>query len=138
MPSSQAVRVSGSASGHARRQGRQLRAALEGVLGVGPAQVSARVQVPAVADAHEHVLELAVRAQRVVDAVGDDRGQAGLLRQARQLGHQPVVVGQQVVLELDVEAIGSEDPAEPLQRGRGPLPVAGQQAARRAPRDDSR
>ncbi len=63
------------------RQRRQLRAALEGVLGVGPAQVGAVVQVTAVTDGHEHVLQLAIRAQCVVDVVRDDRGQPGLVGQ---------------------------------------------------------
>ena len=57
--------------------------------------------------AHQHVLQLAVRGQRVVRVVGDDDRQPEPLGEARQLGDQPVVVGQEVVLQLDEEA-GSE------------------------------
>ncbi len=133
MPSSQARRHDGSVAGIARRQGRQLRAALEGVLGVGPAQVGAGLEVPAVADGDEHVLELAVRAQGVVDAVGHDRGQAGLVRQARQLRHEPVVVGQQVVLELDVELV----PAPKSRHSRSSAAAAPSRSPARSRRESS-
>ena len=85
------------------------------------------------ADTDEDVLELPVRAQRVVDAVRDDRGQAGILGQARQLRDEPVVIGQEVMLQLHVEAAGAEDPGEALERGRSALPVARQQATRQLP-----
>ena len=126
MPSSQAWRTSGSVScpgGSAASSG----AALDGVLGVGPAQVGRRVEVLPVADRHEHVLQLPVGAQGVVGVVGHDRGQAGLVGQPRQLRDQPVVVGQQMVLQLHVEAVRGGDRLQPRQRPCRTLAVAGQQ-----------
>ena len=97
------------------------------------------------ADRREHVLELAVGGRRVVDVVGDDDRQAELCRQRRRFRHQPVVVGQQVVRQLDEEAVrrraiatpedagialgrgARSDPiAHPQPTGDLPVPAAGQ------------
>ena len=114
MPSSQAWRTSGSLSCPAAA--RPARAALDGVLGVGPAQCAAASRSCPWRIDDEHVLQLAVGAQGVVDVVGDDRGQAGFVGQARQLRHQPVVIGQQVVLQLHVEATLHHDARQPGER----------------------
>ena len=55
-------------------------------------------------DRGQDVLELAALGPGVVDVVGDDHGQPQLVGQARRLRDEPVVVGQQVVLELEHEA----------------------------------
>ena len=77
--------------------------ALEVVLAVRPAQMAALLERLAVADAHEHVLQLAIGRQRVVRVVGHDEWQVQLACQADRFGDEPVVVGQQVVLQLQVE-----------------------------------
>ena len=83
------------------------------------------------ADGDEHVLQLAVRAQGVVGVVGDHGGQAGLVGQAASSATSQSSSGQQVVLELHVEAVaGADEPGEALERGRGTLPVTGQQPTR--------
>ena len=56
------------------------------------------------ADRAEHVLELAALGPGVMDVVRDDTGQAELVGQARGLGDEPVVLGQEVVLKLEDEA----------------------------------
>ncbi len=56
------------------------------------------------ADRAEHVLELVALGPGVMDVVRDDAGQAELVGQARRLGHEPVVLGQEMVLELEDEA----------------------------------
>ncbi len=90
-----------------------------------------RVEVLAVADGHEHVLELSVGAQGVVGIVGHDRGQAGVMGQPRQLRHQPVIVGQEVVLELHVEPPSAANSLrQPSQRRGCTISVAGQQPTR--------
>ena len=87
-----------------RRQAEQLGLRLEVRLAVRPAQVGQRLERPAVANRGDHVLQLAALGQGVVDVVGDHGRQAELLGQAGGLGDQPVVVGQEVMLELEDEA----------------------------------
>ncbi len=125
----------GRSPAQAGRQRAQLRRPLEVVLPVGPAQVGALVERQAVADADQHVLELAILGPGVVDVVGDDDRQPEPLGQARRLGHQPVVVGQEVVLQLDEEA-GSQAAHRAIALGQatrhrfGPGTIAGQQPPR--------
>ena len=69
------------------------------------------------ADRGQDVLELAVVGRRVVDVVGDDDRQAELAGQRRRLRHQPVVVGQQVVRQLDEEAVRRRAVATPEDAG---------------------
>jgi len=66
-----------------------------------------------VADGDQHVLEPMARRLGVVNLVGDDRGQARFLGQAGQLGDEPVVVGQEMVLELEDEARPSDGASAP-------------------------
>ncbi len=110
-------RVRGRPGAVTGRQRRELIAGLEVRLPVGAAQVGQRPDRAAVADGGDHVLELASLGQGVVDVIGDDHGEAELLGQAGRLGHEPVVVGQQVVLELEDEAC-RRDPVRRRPRSR--------------------
>ena len=87
------------------------------------------------ADRREDVLELAALGRRVVDVVRDDDREAELFGQSGGLGHQPVVVGQEVVLELEDEA-GCRDPRRPPHaRAAGATRATGRaEAARTAGR----
>ena len=81
-------------------------------------------------DADEHVLEPMAVGIGVVDLVGDGRRQAELGRQLRELVHQPVVVGLEVVRQLDGEVAVGEVPG-PAPRGvERRVAVAGQQVPR--------
>ena len=104
MPSAQApaIRCRDSAA-DARRQRGELRVGLQVRLAVGPAQVAQRLQRPAVEDAGQDVVQLTVLGSGVVDIVRDDDRQPELVRQGDVLRNQPVVVGQQVVRQLDEE-----------------------------------
>ena len=94
-----------------------------------------RLERPAVADRGQDVGQLAVLGPGVVDVVGDDDRQAELVGQRRRLGHEPVVVGQQVVRQLDEEAAAAgpvaapEEPRVALRDGPGAGPIADPQAA---------
>ena len=59
------------------------------------------------ADRGQHVLELAALGPGVVDVVRHDDRQPELLGQARRLRHEPVVVVQQVMRELEMEAVAA-------------------------------
>ena len=117
-----------------RPQPGQLRARLEVRLPVRPAQVAERVERPAVPDGGQDVRQLAVLGASVVDVVGDDDREAERLGQRRRFRHEPVVVGQQMVRQLDEEAAGGRSVAPPEQRrvafrdGPRPGPVARPQA----------
>ena len=82
------------------------------------------------ADADEHVLEpMAVRIG-VVDLVGDDRRQAGLLGQLGELCDEPVVVGLQVMAQLDGKVAVTEARRPGARNLQGRVALAGQQEAR--------
>ncbi len=120
-----------------RRRGerRQLRAGLQVRLAIGPAQVAERVQRPAVPDRAQDVGQLTVLRASVVDVIGDDDREAGRLGQRRRLRDEPVVVGQEVMRELDEEAARGRPVAPPEER-RVPLgngPSAGPIARPKAP-----
>ena len=68
-------------------------------------------------DGGQDVVELAVLGAGVVDRVGDHDRQSQIRRERRRLGHEPVVVGEQVVAELDREAAVPE-PCRQTFRGR--------------------
>ncbi len=87
-----------------RRQREQSACRLQVELAVRAAQVCALVERQAVADRHHHVLQLAVLGERVVDVVRDGNREAELPGQPHRLGQEPVVVRQQVVLELKDES----------------------------------
>ena len=121
------------------RERRQLLARLEVRLAVGPAQVGERIERPAVLDRGQHVVHLAVVGRGVVDVVGDDDRQAELGREGRRFRHEPVVVGQEVVRELDEEAARGRPVAAPEQRRVAlrdrpcPGPIADPQSTRDLP-----
>ena len=95
-------------------------------LAVGPPQVAQRLERPAVADRGQDVGQLAVLGPGVVDVVGHDDRQAELVGERRRLRDEPVVVGEQVVRELDEEA------------ARRPARRRGRRASRSAPRRRAR
>ncbi len=101
----------------ARRQREQRRGVLEVRLAVRPAEVEQLGQRAAVPDRGQDVLELAPLGPVVVDVVGDDHGQPELLGQARRLRDEPVVVGEQVVRELEHEAARGRRVAPSEQAG---------------------
>ncbi len=115
-----------------RRQLGQRLGRLEMVLPVGPPQMRALVERQAMADGDQHVGQLAILGQRVVAVVGDHDRQAQPLGQVRGLGDQEVVVGQEVVLQLQEEAGPQADHRRigldiaPRDAGRAG-PIAGQQ-----------
>ena len=84
-------------------------------------------------------MHLAVLGRGVVDVVGDDDRQPELGRERRRFRHEPVVVGQEVVRELDEEAARCRAVAAPEQRrvalGDGPRarPIADPQSTRDLP-----
>ncbi len=86
-------------------------------------------------DGGQDIGQLAVLGSGVVDVVGDDDRQAEPLGQRRRLGDEPVVVGQEVVRELDEEPAGRRAvaPAEQrrvaLRHGPRPGPIAHPQPA---------
>ena len=114
---------------HRRAEGRQLIARLEVRLPVGSAQVGQRVERPAVLDRGQDVVQLAVLASGVVDGVGHDHRQPQVAGQGDRLGDQPVVVGAEMVGQLDDQPVRPEDPGQPLCRGARAGPVTDQQAS---------
>ena len=124
---------------HAER--RQLVARLEERLGIGSTEIGQRVERPAVLDRGQDVVELAVVRGRVVDVVGDDDRQPELRGERHRFGDEPVVVGQQVVRELDEEAArrtarrharrSRRSAAPPPWRPPGRRPAAGGRSPRR-------
>ncbi len=90
-------------------------------------------------DRGQDIGQLAILGPGVVDVVGHDDRQAEVVRERHRLGHEPVVVGEQVVRELDEEAAGRgrlpapEERRVPLRDGARARPVAHPQAARELP-----
>ena len=86
-------------------------------------------------DRGQDVGQLAVLGAGVVDVVGDDDRESGGLGQRRRLADEPVVVGQEMVRQLDEEAARRRAVAAPEQRrvvlgdGAGPGQVARPQPA---------
>ena len=117
----------------AGRQGGHLGRRLQVRLAVRPAQVGQPVERPTVADGGQDVLELAALGQGVVDVVRHDDRQIQLAGQRHGLGHEPVVVGQVVVRQLEVEAVAG-GPAVALRQdpcgGPRPVPIADPQPPR--------
>ena len=83
------------------------------------------VEVVAGADAQQDVVRLGLVLADVVQVVRDDERQAGLRRQPEELLVQPALLGQAVVLELEVEALRAEDVAVLAGQVAGQLPVVG-------------
>ena len=82
----------------------ELGAGLQEGLAVGTTQLAERLERPAVADGGEDVGQFAVLRPGVVDVVGDHHGQPQLVGEGGGLGHQPVVVGEEVMPEFQEEA----------------------------------
>ena len=86
------------------------------------------------ADGGQHVRQLAILGAGVVDVVGDDDREAERLGQRRRLRHEPVVVGEEMVRQLDEEAARGRTVTPPEERrvafrdGPRPGPVARPQA----------
>ncbi len=99
-----------------RPECRQLRARLQVRLAIGPAQVAERLERPAVPDRGQDVGQLAVLGAGVVGVVGDDDRESGGLGQRRRLADEPVVVGEEMVRQLDEEAARGRPIAAPEQR----------------------
>ena len=112
------VRLGGRRVGGRQRE--QLGLALEVRLAVRPPQVGELAQRPAVPDRRQDVLELAALRVRVVDVVGDHDRQPQLVGQPGGLRGEPVVVGQEVVRQLEHEARRRRRLPRPEQR-RVPL-----------------
>jgi hypothetical protein len=91
--------------------------------------VRALVEGEAVPDADEHVLQLPILATRVVRVVRDDDAHARLGRERRGLLDEPVVVGQEVMLELEEEVVDEQLGVATRDAGCA-RPVAGQQTPR--------
>ena len=91
------------------------------------------------ADGGQDVRQLAILGAGVVDVVGDDDREAERLGQRRRLRHEPVVVGQEMVRQLDEEAARGRAVASPEERrvafrdGPRPGPVARPQATDQLP-----
>ena len=81
------------------------------------------------ADGRQDILEFAALRPGVMDVVRHDHRQAQLVAERNRLGHEPVVVRQAVMRQLEMEG-----PTEPLRVGpRGgprPLPIADPQPPR--------
>ena len=136
--------TSGSASG--RRH--QLVGRFQIRLAVRAPQIAQLAQRAAVADRRQDVVHLPALGIGVVDVVRDHDRQPELFGQTGGLGHEPVVVRQQVVLHLQEERgrggrvltgvagcdgpaskpVACEEPRIPLRRGPCSFPVAGPQA----------
>jgi hypothetical protein len=82
-------------------------------------------------DGPHNVVHLAVIGAGVVDVVGHDDRQSQLPGECRRLRHEPVIVRQEVVLELQVEAV--EPVGIRLRHGSRSLPIPDPQAPRDLP-----
>jgi len=90
-------------------------------------QMSGLIQGGMVADTDQDVLQPVAIPCRVVNVVGGHISYAQVPGQFHQVGHQALVVGEQVILELDPEVIPAEDPSILLARGQGLLGASGQE-----------
>ena len=113
----------------AGRESHELVAALQVGLAVGPPQVRQRVQRPAVADRGQDVLEFAAFRSGVVDVVRHDDRQGQLSGECHRFRHEPVVVRQAVMRQLEVEAILPVPFGQDRRRRPRALPIAGPQPA---------
>ncbi len=85
------------------RQCHQLVARLQERLPIRASKVAQLAERPAVTDRGQDVVHLPALGVGVVDVVRDHDRQPELFGQTGSLGHEPVVVGQQVVLHLQEE-----------------------------------
>ncbi|GIW19848.1 MAG: hypothetical protein KatS3mg065_0144 [Chloroflexota bacterium] len=118
------------------REGGELRLRLQVALPARASKGAEGVEGSTVADGRQDVVELAVLGPGVVDVVRDDDRQAELVGEADGLGDSPVVVGEEMVVQLEEEAapghvVGcTEEAGVPLGSGSGTGPIAGHEAPR--------
>ena len=87
-----------------RRHRHEVRACLQVRFAIGTAKIGECVERPPMRDGRQDVAELAILGSGVVDVVrGDDR-QSEIGGDRRGLCHEPVIVGQEVMRELEEEA----------------------------------
>jgi len=86
-------------------------------------EAAGRVEVVAGPDAEEDVLGRRLAAMDVVEVVGDDERQSHLGGEPQELLVEPALLGQAVILELEVEAIRPQDVAVLAGDGPGKVPV---------------
>ena len=103
-----------------RRQRGHLDRRLQVGLAVRTAQVGEPVERPAVADRGQDVVELAALRAGVVDIVGDDDREVQLAGEGHRLGHEPVVVGQVLMGQLEMEALVGVVARPVVDRREGP------------------
>ena len=116
--------------GHPRWQCGQLVTVLERVFTIGPAQVPTLLEIEPVTNRHEHVLEFTIRAEGVVGVVGHDRRQSCIRGETRTFCHDPVVVRQQMVLQLHIElTLPREEVRQPGEGCGRTRDIAGEQTA---------
>ena len=110
----------------ARRQRRDLRLRLQVRLAIGTPQVRQLAERPPVADGRQHVLEFTALRPGIVDVVRHHDRQPEFAGEARRLRHQPVVVRQEVVRQLEIEP--ARKPARECRGGRpGTLAIPDQE-----------
>jgi len=134
-PGARGARLGTSERGVTRRQRRHVGRRLQVRLAVGPAQVGEGIERPAVEDRGHDVVQLTVLGPGVVDVVRDHARQSELLGERRRLGDQPVVVGQEVMRQLEEEAtrrgavaaptVGAASAAVTGTSAAGPFTAAG-------------
>ena len=94
-----------------REQGRHLVGGLQVELGRVEAHPVRRVEVVAGPDAQQDVVGLGLLLADVVQVVGHDERQSGLGGEPEELLVEPALVGQAVILQLEIEAVLAEDVA---------------------------
>ncbi len=106
-----------------REEGRHLRGVLHVELVRLELEAARRVEVVAGPDAEQDVVRLGLVLADVVEVVGDDQRQADLRRELEELAVEPGLLGQAVVLELEVEVVLAQDLAVLPGHMAGQLPV---------------
>ncbi len=113
------------------RQCHQLTGPLQERLSVRAPEVAQLVERSAVADRRQDVVELPALGVGVMDVVRDHDRQAHLFGEERGLRHEPVVVGEQMMLQLEEEAGRGRGIAVAVAAvgSGGPRPGAGRSTA---------
>ena len=118
------------------RHRHQLRPRLQVRLPVGSAEVRKRVQRPAMRDGRQDVAEFSIFRPSVMNIVRGDHRQAEFCGERCGLRHEPVVVGQEVMRELEEESArgrasaASKDPSVAFGDRAGPCLIPHQQPPR--------
>ncbi len=123
-----------------RRHRQQLRPRFQVRFPVGPAEISERVERSTMGDGRQDVAEFAILGSSVMDVVRGDHRQPEVGGQSRSLRHEPVVVGEEVMRELEEEPArghtldtpraptAPEDQRISLGHGPRPRPIPHQQS----------